>query len=158
MADITLRPVDGAGPGTHEFLWNLLLEREPYTSISHREMPAMKAHIAFVDAHPYRAWYIIWLRDERIGTVSLTKRNEIGIQIARAHRGKGWGRQAVQRMISLHRPIAAEPSEIPAAFVANVNPENKASIALFESLGARLIQHTYQLPERGAEQDGQTQS
>lgn len=151
MSDIRLAPVENAR-GRHEFLWKMLEERmaEPEVNISHQAMPTMVEHIHYVDNHPYRAWSLIELRGEWIGSVYLTQRNEIGIQIAKAHRGEGWGLLAVRRMMSIYEPLPGRAGERPRRFVANINPKNAASIAMFKSLGAELIQHTYQLPERGA--------
>lgn len=151
MADITLIPVDARRPGDIEFLWQLLLERSrsPEMNISHQKMPSMREHVAYVDNYPYRAWYAIWLQGERIGTVSLSHRNEIGIYITPEHRGSGWGRQAVKRLLHQHLPLPENPGRCPGYFVANVNPANTASIALFESLGATHIQSTYRMPQPG---------
>ena len=151
MADITLRAVDPARDGDIEFLWQLLVERSAHAemNISHQRMPSMREHIAYVDRHPYRAWYIVERRFERIGMVCLTHQNEIGVHIIPEHRGGGWGREAVKRITKLHTPLPAVPGTLPGSFVANVNPANVASRALFESLGGIVIQHTYLVPQPG---------
>ena len=129
------------------FLWALLGERRPEENISHTQMPSLREHIAFFDSLPYRHWYIIEAADGTwVGQANLTKRNEVGIQIMGAHRRKGFARQALKRLLGIHRPLAPNPADLPAMYVANINPENEASIALFQSLGATLLQVTYQLP------------
>jgi len=159
MADISLIPVEARRSGHVEFLWQLLLERgrNPQMNISHVRMPSLREHLAYVDDHPYRAWYLISLAETWIGTVSVSKRNEIGVHIVPEHRGHGWGRKAVKRIIGMITPLPGVPGEIPGFFVANVNPANVASIALFESLGAKHIQSTYRLPQPG-EDHGEGQS
>ena len=42
-----------------ETLWELLQERTPAQSISHKEMPTFKQHKKFVDSKPYAVWYMI---------------------------------------------------------------------------------------------------
>lgn len=133
--------------GAPEFLWALLLERtaHPEQNISHHEMPSMKEHLQFVADHPYRIWEIIVYRGQWVGVVSITPRNEIGIQILPEFRRRGFARAAVQRLLRRYSPTG-EASIASENFVANINPKNAASIALFTGLGAELIQVTYKLP------------
>lgn len=133
------------------FLWELLLERRPDSSISHRKMPGMREHVAFVDSKPYRVWYIIEADnadadDVWVGQVNLTHRNEVGIQILQRYQGKGYGKWAVQSITARHSPLQSQPSLVPGKYIANINPENQASVAFFKSLGGTLLQVTYQLP------------
>lgn len=153
MDDMRLLPVSefpAAAPG---FLWNLLMERSPEVNISHRQMPTMKAHMDFVANPPYVAWYIIAKGELWLGAVSLTRRNEIGIQIMKQFQNRGYGAWAVKRLLAITTPRPAEPSEVLPAFVANINPANEASQALFRKLGGTLIQLTFQLPK--VQDDGQ---
>lgn len=129
-----------------DLTWQLLEERPAEASISHRQMPTWRQHEAYVLNHPYVAWYAI-LNDDSfaVGTVLLTKHNEIGIAILRAHQRNGYAREAVSEIMRMHDAAPALPGERRGTFLANVNPNNPASIALFKSLGGRLIQHTYEL-------------
>lgn len=161
MANFTLREVDPNRAGDVEFLWQLLVERNdhPEVNISHREMPSMREHIAYVDRHPYRVWYIIEVRFERIGMVCLTKNNEIGVHIIPKYRRAGWGLAAVKRIIGLHSPLPGVPGAIPGFFVANINPTNTGSILLFQKLGSTHIQNTYLVPQPGEDHgEGQTKT
>ena len=124
-------------------LWTLLQERTPQQSISHKEMPEWSEHINFVNNHPYKAWYLIcehrcvprmW---KKLGAIYLTQQNEIGIQIFNKHRGKGLGKEAVQQLMRLH----------PGPYLANINPNNDASIAFFKKMGFEHIQNTYRLEQ-----------
>ena len=63
------------------FLFNLLKERDPNTNISHKKMPTFTEHEQFVKSKPYSYWYIIKLSRKKIGTIYLSKNNEIGIFI-----------------------------------------------------------------------------
>lgn len=151
-------------PGAIEFLYNLLEERPAQANISHAEMPTLAQHRAFMVRRPYRLWYLIEAQDivaqppekpEQIlwhgwvGAVAATHLNEVGISILAAHRGKGYGSAAVQALIEAHRPLDPDAAHRRGRWVANVAPENAPSLRMFEKLGSRLIQHTYELPPRG---------
>lgn len=130
----------------HLFLYKLLDERLPEESISHRGMPTMEEHRQFVMRHTYRCWYIVqngtgmW-----IGAVYATHRNELGVAILREFRRQGYARSALMALMDLHGPLPAVPSLVPSRYIANVSPSNPASAALFQALGAKLMQHTYEL-------------
>ena len=126
-------------PAAVDILYSLMRERTPEMSISHNTMPTYLQHARFVRDIPYAAWYIV--RDattvEAVGAVYLTRAREVGIFIFAAHQVKGYGRQAVEELRRCH----------PGRILANVAPTNERSLAFFNRMGARLIQHTFQLPE-----------
>lgn len=108
------------------FLWMLLSERTSEQSISHRAMPTWKEHCAFVDSRPYLHWYSITNTGlETVGAIYLTRQREIGISIHTEDRGHGYATAAITELMRLH----------PGRFLANINPANEASIALFRKLG-----------------------
>lgn len=124
-------PADAAAVG---LLFDLLKEREPHQSISHKRMPTWGEHCAFVTSRPYEHWYAFASASGVLaGAVYLSKQREIGIGVLKAHRGQGLGKAAVMELMRLH----------PGRFLANINPANEASIKLFTGLGFDLIQHTY---------------
>lgn len=114
-------------------LYRLIAERTPEQSISHKEIPSYFQHVVFVQSQPYKHWYLIESQDGIVGATYLSKQNEIGIFIFKAHMGKGYGTAAVKKLMMLH----AGP------FLANINPNNAASRAMFEKLGFKFIQVTY---------------
>lgn len=116
-------------------LYELLAERTPEQSISHKHMPTMEEHAFFIGGRPYLHWYIALDGDEWVGAVYLSKQREIGVSIRGDCRGKGYGSAAVMELMRLH----------PGKFLANMNPANEASEHLFKALGFKLIQHTYAL-------------
>jgi len=116
-------------------LYELLAERTPEQSISHKAMPTWAEHRAFVESKPYLAWYLIRVDDAFVGAIYLSKQREIGVSIFRDQQRKGYARAAVLELMRLH----------PGKFLANVNPKNEASRKLWESLGFNLLQVTYQL-------------
>ena len=66
-------------PAAPELLYQLLQERTPATNISHREMPTWDAHIRFIQSRPYKAWFIIQEDENPVGSIYLSKTNEIGV-------------------------------------------------------------------------------
>ena len=128
-----LRPIEEV-PGYVDILYNLLAERTPEQSISHREMPTKEQHTVFVDGEPYFCWYMIIIASQPVGSVYLTDQREIGIAIFKKHRGQGYAKQAVKDIIALH----------PGDFLANINPDNFASRMFFtENFRTERIQETY---------------
>lgn len=124
-----------------EILYGLLSEREAYESISHEEMPTFFQHGVFVASHPYRQWWFIINPDDPdwtdpIGTIALTRQNEIAISIAKKYRRMGWATKAIKGLMTLYPHID---------FLANINPANKKSIALFSKFGFKHVQNTYKI-------------
>lgn len=149
----------GVTPGAIEFLYGLIEQRmtEPEVNIS-ATMPTLEQHRQFVHRRPYRCWYLIEppltnpthndlpMQPVRVGYVSATQRNEIGIVLMKEYRGRGYGAQAVRLLMDLHLPLPAIPSERRGRWIANVAPGNEHSKHLFgDKLGGKLIQHTYEL-------------
>lgn len=122
--------------GRYKILYELLGERTPEQSISHKGMPSFEEHCEFVDSNPYPYWYFIHDEDGAgiVGSIYLTDSREIGISIFEQFRGNGYATKAIQGLIKHH----------PGRFLANINPANQASINLFKKFGARHIQNTYE--------------
>lgn len=119
-------------------LYKLLEERTPEQSISHKAMPTWQEHCAFVASEPYLAWYLVFNQSATaVGAIYLTKQREIGLSIFRRYHRSGYGRAAVLELMKRH----------PGKFFANVAPGNVASMRLWESLGGRQIQVTYEINE-----------
>lgn len=110
---------------SRRLLYQLLGEREPHESISHRGMPHYDDHCDFVASRPYAHWYLVEDAGCCVGAVYLTRQGEIGVGIFKAHRGHRYGHDAVVEVMRLH----------PGRLLANINPANAASIALFRQLG-----------------------
>lgn len=124
-----------ARPDRCVILWELLKERDETVNISHREMPSYQEHVRFVRSMPYEAWFFIE-ENGLVGACYLTRQNEIGVQVFKAHQGKGYGKAAVNTLMKMHGSRR---------YLANVNPRNERSSALFMGLGFSLKQHTYAL-------------
>ena len=114
-------------------LYQLLMERLPEQSISHRHMPTYAAHCDFIARKPYREFVFIEDDGDYVGSIYLTEQNEIGIAIFKAHQGCGYGKEAVKWMMERHHGER---------LLANINPKNERSIKMFEKLGFNLLQIT----------------
>ena len=119
-------------------LYDLLKERTPEQSISHTKMPTLEEHAEFVRKQPYLAWYLLQAPEGHyVGSVYLTKQREVGIFIFKAYHGQGHAKRAIQYI----------RQKWPGRMLANVNPQNEVSKKLFERLGGKVIQITYDVPE-----------
>ena len=147
--NITLRSVYKNGPESIRALYELLrarsTEADPYVNISHRGLPPFQEHARFVRSKPYRAWYLVRVDGLTAGSVNLTKLNEVGIVLHPDYRGKGVGKVALRLLLNRHRPLPAIPAHRSSHWLSNINPKNERSISLFEGLGFKHIQNTYQL-------------
>jgi RimJ/RimL family protein N-acetyltransferase len=137
-------------PDAAKILYEILTERagDVNINISHKpESVTYESHKAFVDNHPYAAWYLIIepsVSDSiPIGSIYLTKPprpsiagNEIGIFLRKQFRGMGFGEQAVRVLMDCHGA---------GRYLANINPANDRSIGMFEAMGFKHCQNTYEL-------------
>ena len=121
-----------------KFLYDLLVQRDPkaFISHSHEKMPTYEQHVKFVKSKPYQKWYIIKFQNEKVGSISLSKQNEIGIWLMKDTVGKGIGTMALKLFLKL----------VPRSkYIANISPKNLESMKFFKKNGFKLIQHTYEL-------------
>ena len=122
-----------------KFLYQLLLEREPIANISHKKIPTYNQHLKFLKSKPYSKWYIIWNNKQRVGSVYLTKQDEIGIVIKKEYQKEGIGKTALELVINQN------PRK---RYLANISPKNIHSQKFFKKNGFTLIQHTYELTKQ----------
>src|SRR5690242_13889815 len=84
------------------FLYELLTQRTSKMNISHKKMPTYDKHIKFVMSKPYTKWYIILFKDEEVGSIYLSKQNEIGIFLKKEIHRKGIGGKALKILIKFN--------------------------------------------------------
>ena len=133
LSSISLRIVRDSDS---KFLFELLKERDPRANISHKKMPSYNEHLKFIKSKPYTKWYIILKSKDRIGSIYLSKNDEIGIFLSKKYQGKNIGNDALKEL------IRKNPRE---RYLANVNPKNKKSSIFFKNNNFKLIQHTYEM-------------
>jgi RimJ/RimL family protein N-acetyltransferase len=118
------------------FLYVLLEQRDPSESISHKRMPTIEEHVAFMASRPYAAWYLLDVEHVGyVGAIYLTRQREIGVWVHKDQRGLGYSKQAIEMLMKRH----------PGRFLANIAPTNPTSQALFKGIGFEHIQETYLL-------------
>jgi len=130
---ITLRDV---GASDFRFLYNMLKERDSNVNISHKKMPNYTDHLKFVNSKPYSKWCIIKFGNSKVGSIYLSKNNEIGLFLKKEFYGKDIGSQSLILFMNVN------PKK---RYLANVNPKNKRSLEFFKKNGFKLIQHTLEL-------------
>jgi hypothetical protein len=133
---ITLSPVKRSD---YQFLYDLLLQRRPLANISHKRMPTYDEHVRFVKSRPYSKWYVITYTRKKVGSIYLSKQNEIGIHLMKSNERK------FIYLMSIKKLIAENPRK---RYLANISPQNKNYIRTFKEIGFKLIQHTYERDER----------
>ena len=117
----------------YKFLYELLLQRKKIVNISHKKMPTYDEHVKFVLSKPYSKWYIIFEKNKKIGSVYLTKADEIGL-----HLKKGYFRESLLKAI-LESLMKNEPNN---RFVFNVSPRNKKFMKFLQKNGYMISQQT----------------
>ena len=116
-----------------KFLFNHLKERDPREKISHKKMPTYDEHVKFVLSKPYSKWYIIFEKNKKIGSVYLTKADELGL-----HLKKEYFRESLLKEI-LESLMKSEPNK---RFVFNVSPRNKKFMKFLQKNGYMISQQT----------------
>ena len=121
------------------FLYELLSERKSYVNISHKKNPTYANHVKFVMSKPYSKWYIIYHATEKIGSIYLTKQDEIGINFKEQNITNKI-RSKVLKMIIKKNPRNR--------YLININPSNTSMKNFLTNEGFELIQHTYEIPKK----------
>ena len=62
-----------------------------------------------------------------------------------AWRGHGIGPAAITELVKMHQPLEAIPGERSGHWLANIAPANEHSKHVFQKLGFKKVQETYQL-------------
>ena len=122
-------------PDVH-YLYKLLEIRDSVTNISHMNVPIFRDHVRYVASKPYTVWDMVYWEDKPVGSVYLTKANEIGRFINPDWQRQGLGKSVIKLVIEKY------PRD---RYLANINQDNKRSQKFFEGLGFKKIQHTYKL-------------
>ena len=121
------------------FLYELLSERKSHVNISHKKTPTYAKHVKFVMSKPYSKWYVIYHTTEKIGSVYLTKQDEIGIHFKEQNMNNKI-RSKVLNMIIKKNPRNR--------YMININPRNTSLRNFLKNEGFELIQHTYEIPKK----------
>ena len=106
------------------------------TPITHDEQELfVKKYVSRSDDTPFRAWNIIEVEGQSIGSVTLNKRlNELGYWLMPEYIGSGYGTRAVRLFIEKH------PRDYYTAFI---RPDNIRSRKMIEKFGFKVTHLKY---------------
>ena len=122
----------------YKFLYNLLAERKSHENISHKKLPSYTNHVKFIKSKPYAKWLLIECREKILGSVYLSKNNEIAIWIKKDIKDY---KMKIRKKI-LEEVITKFTRK---KYLTNINPRNKKIINFYKKNGFKLIHSTFQL-------------
>ena len=113
-------------------------ERKPFENISHKKLPSYNNHIKFIKSKPYSKWLLIQYNEKMVGSVYLSKNNEIAIWIKK---------NIKEHKMKIRKKILQEilTKFVRKKYFANINPRNKKIINFYKKSGFKLIYSTFQL-------------
>ena len=125
-----------------EALFMILSKRKNYQKISFKKLPSFKEHKSFVKNHPYRMWFLIIKDKKYVGTIYLSKMNEIGIFVIKHLEVI---EPLVDFVIEKYKPLKRKKSIRSENFIINISPKDVMFNNIIKDMGAKLIQNTYLL-------------
>ena len=118
------------------FLYKLLKNKDPSTNISHKKMPSYDEHIEFVMSKPYTNWYIIECDKKNVGSIYLSKQDEIGISIDNDYEYDKIVRPALKLLVKLN------PRK---RYLVNVSPDDIRSQEFLLKNGFTGLEYVYEM-------------
>ena len=118
------------------FLYELLKNKNLNSNISHKKMPSYDEHIEFVMSKPYTNWYIIECDKKNVGSIYLSKQDEIGISINNDFEYDQIAKTALKLLMKLN------PRK---RYLANVSPNNKKLQEFLLKNGFAILQNVYEM-------------
>ena len=118
------------------FLYELLKNKDPSTNISHKKMPSYDEHIEFVMSKPYTNWYIIECDKKNVGSIYLSKQDEIGISIDNDYEYDKIARPALKLLVKLN------PRK---RYLVNVSPDDIRSQEFLLKNGFTGLEYIYEM-------------
>ena len=118
------------------FLYELLKTKDPIANISHKKMPSYDEHVNFILSNPYAIWYIIEYEGKKIGSVYLSKHDEIGISLVDNTLYDKIGKSII-KLLSKNNPRKR--------YLAKVSPQNKKLQNFFVNNGFTGLEYTYEI-------------
>ena len=119
-----------------------LLKKRKY-KISHSQIPDIYSHNKFVENHPYRAWFIVFDKQNEIGTFYIKFDNSIGLNlIIQTKENIEYILKFVRSNFSPQKELS---SQIPPYFYLNVSSENYQLQNILEEMGICKLQVSYKI-------------
>ena len=116
-------------------------ERKQFENISHKKLPSYNNHVKFIKSKPYAKWLLIECREKILGSVYLSKNNEIAIWIKKDIKDY---KMKIRKKI-LEEVITKFTRK---KYLTNINPRNKKIINFYKKNGFKLIYSTFQLDDK----------
>ena len=118
------------------FLYELLKNKDPNANISHKKMPSYDEHVEFVMSKPYTNWYIIECDKKNVGSIYLSKQDEIGISIDNDYEYDKIARPALKLLVKLN------PRK---RYLVNVSPDDIRSQEFLLKNGFTGLEYVYEM-------------
>ena len=118
------------------FLYDLLKTRDPLANISHKKMPSYNEHVNFILSNPYVVWYIIEYEGKNIGSIYLSKQDEIGISLFDNLLYDKIGKNIIKFLMK-NNPRKR--------YLAKISPRNKKLQNFFVNNGFTGLEYTYEI-------------
>ena len=124
-------------------LFNLLKIRK--YNISNTSKTNFKDHSYFVKNNPYKYWYIIYEKDNILGSFYIHRNNSVGINLVKS--SSKITKLIINFIKDSHKPMKAVKSIVPNYFYVNVPYKNKYMINILKKNGLKKIQETFVINE-----------
>ena len=118
------------------FLYELLKNKDPNANISHKKMPSYDEHVEFVMSKPYTNWYIIEYDKKNIGSIYLSKQDEIGISINNDYEYDQIVKSALELLMKLNQRKR---------YLANTSPKDVRSQEFLLKNGFIGLEYVYEM-------------
>ena len=118
------------------FLYELLKTKDPIANISHKKMPSYDEHVNFILSNPYVVWYIIEYEGKNIGSIYLSKQDEIGISLFDNLLYDKIGKNIIKFLMK-NNPRKR--------YLAKISPRNKKLQNFFVNNGFTGLEYTYEI-------------
>lgn len=129
-------------------LYQLLLHREH--TISHAKVPLFEDHKEFVESCPYRAWYLVKIGGDAVGSFYISNENTVGINIVKSE-DETVVHKICDHVLATYTPLPGIKSVRGEMFSINVPPTNAFLIGALQRANRKVLQISYLLeqePER----------
>ena len=118
------------------FLYELLKNKDPNANISHKKMPSYDEHVEFVMSKPYTNWYIIEYDKKNIGSIYLSKQDEIGISINNDYEYDQIVKSALKLLMKLNQRKR---------YLANTSPKDVSAQEFLLKNGFTGLEYVYEM-------------
>ena len=118
------------------FLYELLKNKDSNANISHKKMPSYDEHVEFVMSKPYTNWYIIECDKKNVGTIYLSKQDEIGISINNDYEYDQIVKPTLKLLMKLNQRKR---------YLANTNPKDVRAQEFLLKNGFTSLEYVYEM-------------